>query len=119
MFESPESIERIKENDRRNRELGLYNKVDDMPMEVVEESGDAPIPEKKRKLDENGNALPTTGRGDNDHGDEDDEDDEDMDLDDMADDERLLLQAREQFGWDAAVTNEDYYDDYGDGDEDY
>ncbi|CAO3616901.1 unnamed protein product [Cunninghamella blakesleeana] len=118
MFESPESIERIKENDRKNRELGLNNnKLSDIPMEVVEESGDAPVPEKKRKLDEHGNALPTAG-GDNDHEDE-DEDDEDMDLDDMADDERLLLQAREQFGWDVAVTNEDYYEDYGDGDDDY
>ncbi|KAI9309264.1 hypothetical protein BJ944DRAFT_173294 [Cunninghamella echinulata] len=116
MFESAESIERIKENDRRNREKGLSNRMDDGPMEVVEESGDAPIPEKKRKVDEHGNAIPTARSGNDQDEEEDEEDDEEMDLDDMADDERLLLQAREQFGWDAAVTNEDYYDDYGDDD---
>ncbi|CAO3618959.1 unnamed protein product [Cunninghamella echinulata] len=116
MFESAESIERIKENDRRNREKGLSNRMDDGPMEVVEESGDAPIPEKKRKLDEHGNAISTARNGNDQEEEEDDDDDEEMDLDDMADDERLLLQAREQFGWDAAVTNEDYYDDYGDDD---
>ncbi|KAI8093554.1 uncharacterized protein BX664DRAFT_384967 [Halteromyces radiatus] len=111
MFESPETIARIKAMDQRKQ--SLTNGTMDQEREVVEESGEAPVPKKKKKLDENGNPVdlgPEEEEEEHEH--EDEEDDEDMDLDDMAEDEVLMRRAREQMGYQIGmeVSNEDYYD---------
>ncbi|CAO3594341.1 unnamed protein product [Absidia cylindrospora] len=111
MFESPETIAKIKEMDRlKHTDADASNQV----MEVVEESGDVPAPKKKKRVDENGNAMVSAQGDDDDEGEDEDEDedDEDMDIEDMAEDEVLLKRAREQMGWGtgAEVSNEDYYD---------
>ncbi|KAI9020964.1 hypothetical protein CLU79DRAFT_719710 [Phycomyces nitens] len=107
MFESPESIAKIKAQDKLKRtlkDLPSDAVADTSSWEVIEESGD--VQTKRRKSnggapDEEEAEKPEV---------EDDEDDEDMDLDDMADDERLLREARSKMGWDVTVTEENYYD---------
>lgn len=102
MFETPESIEAIKAKDA----AGDYSN-----WEVVEEEGETPA--KKQKTDSNGEPLDKPGVPEPDL-DEDDEDDEDMDLDDMADDERIMLEARRRMGWLENEDNDDYFEEYDD-----
>ncbi|KAI9320862.1 hypothetical protein BX666DRAFT_1851284 [Dichotomocladium elegans] len=109
MFESAESIEKIKEIDKLKevmRSAGLdENTGDYSAYEVVEESGDL-VSTKKAAAGEEGKLQE---HAEQEVADE-DEDDEDMDLDDMADDERLMLEGRRRMGWADADPEEDYYD---------
>lgn len=102
MFESPESIAKIKARDAIQRITGTPV-PEETEYEVVEESGDIPTEKKKSESKENG--------GDKS---EDDDDDEDIDLDDMADDERLMREAREKY-----TIDDDFENDYDYGDDDY
>ncbi|KAL0095148.1 hypothetical protein J3Q64DRAFT_1632279 [Phycomyces blakesleeanus] len=108
MFESPESIAKIKAQDKLKRTLkdAVGDKVaDTSSWEIVEEPGEAG--QAKRRKSNSG----APGEEEPDKPEvEDEEDDEDMDLDDMADDERLLREARSKMGWDEAVTEDNYYD---------
>lgn len=113
MFESAESIAKIKQRDAITR-MGGQTSVAGVPeYEVVEEPGDIPDPSapKKKAADVDGEeteaaeAQPAA---------EEDDDDEDMDSDDMADDERLLRDARAKYGFDDGDDDApDYYSDDG------
>ncbi|KAI8343021.1 hypothetical protein BC941DRAFT_492198 [Chlamydoabsidia padenii] len=116
MFESPEALAKIKAMDRL-KQAGRRGSTTTDVMEVVEESGDAPVPKKKKALDDNGNHTQSGAPGEEDEDEEDEEDDDDMDPDDMAEDEVLLKRAREQMGWGIGgdnINDEDYYDYDGD-----
>ncbi|KAJ8663408.1 hypothetical protein O0I10_000647 [Lichtheimia ornata] len=107
MFESPESIEKIKELDKLKevmRSAGIdENTGDYSAYEVVEESGDA-LATKKQKTGDDGKATEAVDQEDE------DEDDEDMDPEDMADDERLMMEGRRAMGWADDADEDDYYD---------
>ncbi|KAI9473851.1 MAG: hypothetical protein EXX96DRAFT_528798 [Benjaminiella poitrasii] len=126
LFETPESIAKIKERDVLNRLAAAGGSSSNLPAseftdyEVVEESGDAPMPKGKKKdgaaaiLGDAGQSATAEQATAVDE--DDDEDDDDMDPDDMADDERFLREARANY----ALDDADYGDDYGDGyDDDY
>ena len=117
MFESAEAIEKIKEVDKF-REILREAKIDEntgdySAYEVVEESGDTKAPKKRTDGKENDvqslNKLEGVGGEDNDD-DDDDDDEDDIDLDDMADDERMMLEGRRRMGWTEMDADEDYYD---------
>ncbi|KAK4519825.1 uncharacterized protein ATC70_010068 [Mucor velutinosus] len=128
MFESPESIAKIKARDTLKKMAAGAKMVnaDVGEYEVVEEPGDVDVvPVGKKSLD--ASALTAAGEATATAAaapaaaaaadDEDDEDDEDMDSDDMADDERFMRDARANYTLDAEVID---YDDYGDdNDDDY
>ncbi|KAF1805833.1 hypothetical protein FB192DRAFT_1321666 [Mucor lusitanicus] len=106
MFESPESIAKIKARDTLKKMAAgggnaknMASSADVGEYEVVEEPGDVDV-------------VPV-GKASND---DDDDDDEDMDSDDMADDERFMRDARANYTLDEVID----YDDYGDdNDDDY
>ncbi|KAG2210936.1 hypothetical protein INT47_000093 [Mucor saturninus] len=112
MFESAESIAKIKQRDAI---LRMGNNVT-LPLpsapeyEVVEEPGDIPDPKAKKTDDsteetaDSANAAPVV---------EEDEDDEDMDSDDMADDERLMRDARAKYAFDEDDDAQEYLSDDG------
>lgn len=102
MFETPESIERLKEQDRIKRE----REDDYSQYEVVEESGDVPAP-KKQRADDGETRDDTEANVDYDE----DEDDEDIDPEDMADDERLMLEGRRAMGW-VDADEDDGWEEY-------
>ncbi|KAI7849014.1 hypothetical protein BDC45DRAFT_521736 [Circinella umbellata] len=115
MFESAEAIEKIKEVDKF-REILREAKIDEntgdySAYEVVEETGDTNTSKKRTDGKENEsqslNKLEGVG-GDDD--DDDDDDEDDIDLDDMADDERMMLEGRRRMGWTEMDADEDYYD---------
>ncbi|KAG0168371.1 transcription factor TFIIIB subunit brf1 [Apophysomyces sp. BC1015] len=109
MFESPESIARIKERDRkRSRQNTADDATDISNYEVVEESGDSPQA-KRSRAEESGDGV-EEGVVDREPEGEGEDDEEDMDSDDMADDERFMLKARKQYGFNEEVTEENYYD---------
>ena len=112
MFESAESIEKIKELDKLKevmRSAGIdENTGDYSAYEVVEESGDAVSSSKKQKTPEDGKPADAVNQEEEDE--EEDEDDEDIDPDDMADDERLMMEGRRAMGWADDADEEDYYD---------
>lgn len=114
MFESPESIAKIKERDRLQREMpdtSAGGPADYSSYEVVEESGDTPAP--KRKRTEGPDSEQVSEPKDNENAEEmeeEEEDEEEIDLDDMADDERLMMEQRKRYGFDVDATEEDYYD---------
>ncbi|KAI7907515.1 uncharacterized protein BX663DRAFT_445246 [Cokeromyces recurvatus] len=123
LFETPESIAKIKERDVLNRITSDNNiSVSEYTnYEVVEESGDVSVAATKSKNKDGKPALEDSnsiqsGQVANDD-DDDDDDDEDMDPDDMADDERFLREARANYTFD----DTEYGDEYGDGydDDDY
>lgn len=108
MFESAESIAKIKQRDAILR----MNSNASIPLpgapeyEVVEEPGDIPDPNAK-KADDNTEetvAAPAV---------EEEEDDEDMDSDDMADDERLMRDARAKYAFDEDDDAHEYVSDDG------
>lgn len=107
MFESPESIEKIKELDKLKevmRSAGIDENTGDYSgYEVVEESGDT-LTTKKQKTGDDGKAAEAVDQEDE------DEDDEDIDPDDMADDERLMMEGRRAMGWADDADEDDYYD---------
>ncbi|KAI8141097.1 hypothetical protein BJV82DRAFT_645506 [Fennellomyces sp. T-0311] len=111
MFESPENIEKMKEMDKFKevmRQAGVSeDSIGYAGYEVVEESGDTPSSKKQKTSDDPGKEnVPAK---DDDEADEDD-DDEDMELDDMADDERMMLEGRRRMGWTEMEADDDYYD---------
>lgn len=112
MFESAESIAKIKQRDAISR-MGGQNSITDIPeYEVVEESGDVPVAGTQKKKTSNTDAE--AGAEEAQPGAEEDEDDDDMDSDDMADDERLLRDQRAKFGFnDDDDDVQDYYSDEG------
>ncbi|KAI8073046.1 hypothetical protein BC940DRAFT_250460 [Gongronella butleri] len=97
MFETPETIAKIKEMDRRRD--SAVSAAPAGGYEIVEESGDLPPPQPAKEEQVHSE----------------DEDDEEMDVEDMAEDEALLRKAREQFDW--IATGEDF-DEHG-YDDDY
>ncbi|KAF7722975.1 transcription factor TFIIIB subunit brf1 [Apophysomyces ossiformis] len=107
MFESPESIARIKERDRK-RQAMADELTDISNYEVVEESGETPQPKKPRTED----SAEVVGQEavSKETAEEEEDEEEEMDLDDMADDERFLLEQRKKLGWDEEVTEDNYYD---------
>ena len=116
MFESAEAIEKIKEVDKF-REILREAKIDEntgdySAYEVVEESGDTKSSKKRTDGKENEvqplNKLDGVDGEDND--DDEDDDEDDIDLDDMADDERMMLEGRRRMGWTEMDADEDYYD---------
>lgn len=88
MFETAESIERLKQQDRKKRE----REDDYSEYEVVEESGES---EKKSRRTDGGDEVEREAEEMYD----DDDDDEDMDPEDMADDERIMMEGRRAMGW--------------------
>lgn len=109
MFESAESIAKIKQRDAilrmsNNTSLPLPGAPE---YEVVEEPGDIPDPNTKKTDDsteEAAAAAPVV---------EEEEDDEDMDSDDMADDERLMRDARAKYAFDEDDDAQEYLSDDG------
>ncbi|CAO3622878.1 unnamed protein product [Mucor fragilis] len=123
MFESPESIAKIKARDTLKKMAGANMvRADVGEYEVVEEPGDVDAVPAGKKSDASASttaggaaaaATPAAAAAE----DDDDDDDEDMDSDDMADDERFMRDARANYTLDAEVID---YDDYGDdNDDDY
>ncbi|KAI9250880.1 hypothetical protein BDA99DRAFT_204177 [Phascolomyces articulosus] len=117
MFESAEAIEKIKEVDKFReilREANIdENTGDYSAYEVVEESGDTQASKKRKDGKENEALLQSMNKSDGqaaEDGEEEDDDDEDIDLDDMADDERMMLEGRRRMGWTEMGADEDYYD---------
>ncbi|GAN02174.1 hypothetical protein MAM1_0018c01615 [Mucor ambiguus] len=125
MFESPESIAKIKARDTLKKMAAGATMVtaDVGEYEVVEEPGDVDVVSVGKKLDASASTVasgataaapapaPAPAPA------EEDDDDEDMDSDDMADDERFMRDARANYTLDAEVID---YDDYGDdNDDDY
>lgn len=112
MFESAESIAKIKQRDALLR-MGT-NVTLPLPSapeyEVVEEPGDIPDPKAKKAVDSTEetadavNAAPVV---------EEEDDDEDMDSDDMADDERLMRDARAKYAFDEDDDAQEYLSDEG------
>lgn len=123
MFESPESIAKIKARDTLKKMAGANMvRADVGEYEVVEEPGDVDAVPAGKKSDASASTTaggaaaaetPAAAAAE----DDDDDDDEDMDSDDMADDERFMRDARANYTLDAEVID---YDDYGDdNDDDY
>ncbi|KAI9492772.1 cyclin-like protein [Zychaea mexicana] len=117
MFETPEAIEKIKEIDKLKEVLREANIDEDTgdysAYEVVEESGDNGTSKKQKVGKENDlqSATKTSvGEDDDDDGNHEDDDDDDIDLDDMADDERMMLEGRRRMGWTDMGADDDYYD---------
>lgn len=112
MFESPESIAKLKVNHAIQRITGspIVN-TDIVNYEVVEESGDVSTASSTKKISEStATGAETTSEQ---PAVEEDEDDEEMDSDDMADDERFLRDARANYNLDDEPDyGEDYEDDY-------
>ncbi|KAI8354185.1 hypothetical protein BD560DRAFT_407830 [Blakeslea trispora] len=111
MFESPESIAKLKARDAVEKMTGKSIPAPVTEYEVVEESGDADASAAKKKTD--GTKSTTNGDQTTEEQGEDEEDDEEMDSDDMAEDERFLRDARANYAFDDDV-GEDYGEDYGD-----
>ncbi|KAL9547919.1 hypothetical protein MBANPS3_005938 [Mucor bainieri] len=135
MFESPESIAKIKARDTLKKmaaggagATGSSSSTADVgEYEVVEEPGnvDVVLPAGKKgdastsaatAAGAAAAAVPAAGAAAAAADDDDDDDDEDMDSDDMADDERFMRDARANYTLDEVID----YDDYGDdNDDDY
>ncbi|CEP08257.1 hypothetical protein [Parasitella parasitica] len=122
MFESPESIAKIKVRDTLKK-MGSTTEVPDVgEYEVVEEPGDtAPTGKTSSTTTPAATptataavATPTTANVADNHN-SDDDDDEEMDDDDMDDEERFLRDARTKFVESEPID----YDDYGDDEDDY
>lgn len=136
MFESPESIAKIKARDTLKKMAAgggnaknMASSADVGEYEVVEEPGDVDVvPVGKASVSNTASGAttaptaaaaagttPTTAAAAAEN-DDDDDDDEDMDSDDMADDERFMRDARANYTLDEVID----YDDYGDdNDDDY
>ncbi|KAI8381450.1 uncharacterized protein BYT42DRAFT_613227 [Radiomyces spectabilis] len=110
MFESPESIAKIKARDTFKQSQDGKEGGDPETWEVVEESGDAPAPKKVKGDGKEGDDADEKKGSDA----EEDEDEEDMDSDDMAEDEKFMRDQRAQFGFNEEVTEDNYYDEHGD-----
>jgi transcription factor IIIB subunit 2 len=109
MFESAESIAKIKQRDAIMKINGVSNASTPTiaPVyEVVEEPGDIPDPNAKKTNE---------GSDDEDEGKAaevvEEDDDEEMDSDDMADDERLLRDARAKYTFGDDDDEPEYYDE--------
>jgi hypothetical protein len=116
MFESAESIAKIKQRDAISR----INGTSAAPLaaipeyEVVEEPGDIPDTNTLTKKTGEGSTEKNETVAENPAAPEEEEDDEDMDSDDMADDERLLRDARAKYALDDEAP--EYYSDNNDDD---
>ncbi|EPB90986.1 hypothetical protein HMPREF1544_02240 [Mucor circinelloides 1006PhL] len=122
MFESPESIAKIKARDTLKKMAGVNVVADVGEYEVVEEPGDVnntTVGKKSGTLasttTDGASTVPTAPTAAAATAEDDDDDDEDMDSDDMADDERFMRDARANYTLDAEVID---YDDYGDDNDD-
>ncbi|KAG2237600.1 hypothetical protein INT48_004503 [Thamnidium elegans] len=110
MFESAESIAKIKQRDAIMKINGTSNASTPTTIapvyEVVEEPGDIPDPNAKKTNE---------GSDDEDEGKAaevvEEDDDEEMDSDDMADDERLLRDARAKYTFGEDDDEPEYYDE--------
>jgi transcription factor IIIB subunit 2 len=104
MFESPESIAKIKVADELRKAQSDGSGAPPI-FEVVEESGNVPTaaPNKSKEKGQE-----TQGAGNEE---EEDDDDEEMDLDDMADDERLMREGRARYYGSDNDEPYDYDDD--------
>ena len=112
MFESPESIAKIKQRDVITRIRGETPSASIPEYEVVEEPGDVVEPSAaKKKTVVDGEEVEDAPAAEAVV--EEDDDDEDMDSDDMADDERLMRDARAKYAFDEDDDAPEYNsDDY-------
>lgn len=117
MFESPESIAKIKARDAIQRITGspIVN-TDIVDYEVVEESGDITTASSTKKKSDStvAGAAAAAASDQPAAAEEEEEDDEEMDSDDMADDERFLRDARANYNLNDDDEVPDYGDDYDD-----
>lgn len=111
MFESAESIAKIKQRDVINKITGNNNIPSPAVVtdyEVVEEPGDIPDPNAKKTKE----GSDSEEEGEKAAAVVEEEDDEEMDSDDMADDERLLRDARAKYTFgDDDDDQPEYYDE--------
>jgi transcription factor IIIB subunit 2 len=115
MFESPESIAKIKARDAIQRITGSpITNANTVDYEVVEESGDITTASSTKKTDVTGTAAASDQPAAAAAEEEEEEDDEEMDSDDMADDERFLRDARANYNLNEDDDVPDYGDDYDD-----
>jgi transcription factor IIIB subunit 2 len=114
MFESPESIAKIKMRDTLKKMAGTRAAPILGEYEVVEEPGDVNVTATSKKTDATNpgatEATTTTAMAPAEV-DEEDEDEEDMDSDDMADDERFMRDARANYTHTETIDYDDYVDD--------
>lgn len=114
MFESPESIAKIKMRDTLKKMTGTSAVPDVGEYEVVEEPGDVNNTSTSKKTDATSSATNTEGAEATTAtvaAEDDEDDDEDMDSDDMADDERFMRDARANYTHTETIDYDDYVDD--------